>query len=383
MRIAVVSESYPPNISGVAVFARNMAIGLKNRGHDVIVCSASPIGKPYIEYDEGIPVYRIRSIPNPVRKKFRLVVRQDRTLTKILKQFAPDIIHAQDPGGCSAAAQKFAKKNRLPIVATYHFSLPFVTAYLPFSRYIAGNFKPFIRAYCNDFYNECTVITCPTETVRQDLLTQKLMPPLVVISNGINTASDLAKIKREMPVEKDHPQLLFVGRIDEDKNLLVLLRAVPLILAQYPIRLTIVGDGNKLSYYKRWVRQHLLESVVHFTGAVPADSKALTKEYGDADVFVIPSRIETQSIVTMEAMLAGLPVVGARGGALPELIKHGETGLLVSPVTASAFAYAVTRLLEAPEQGHLFGDAGRKAVQIHSIEQTLDQFVALYKSLVR
>ena len=381
MRIAVISESYPPTISGVAVFARNLAHGLREKGHEVIVCCASRTGKPYIEYDEDIPVYRIRSIPNPIRKKFRIVVRQDRTLAKILATFNPDVIHIQDPGGSCAASVKFAKKHNVPLVGTYHLSMQFVASYFPYGKYLPRSITPFVKAYCNDLYNECAVISCPTETVRKTIVEQGIKAPVVVISNGIDIHSHLANIARVSHEGAAHPQLLSVGRIDEDKNLMIILRAIPLILAHYPVRLTIVGDGNKLATYKQWVRRHLLEDVIQFKGSVPSESPELAEEFEKADIFLIPCRIETQSIVTMEAMVAGLPVIGARDGALPELIQAGKTGLLVSPVTSRAFANAVTQLLGKPQDMVRFGKEAREAIKIHSLDQTIERFDALYKEL--
>ncbi len=380
MRIAVITEPYLPNISGVVVFARQLAVGLKEAGHDVIILSASPTRKPYVETIEGITVYRIRSIPNPWRRKFRLVVRQERTVNRILQSFNPDVIHVQDPGGSGAASLKYAKKNGIPSIGTYHFTLQFVTHYFPFSRMLSNNWKPLIRMYCNNFYNECTVITCPTETVRQDLLEQGLIPQVKVISNGIETSSPLS-IQQRTAWGDGPVKLLFVGRIDEDKNIPMLLRAFPLILAKRNVKLTIVGQGNKLAAYEKWVSKHGLDEYIHFTGALTPRGDEIVSEYAQAHVFVMPSLIETQSIVTMEAMVAAMPIVAARAGALPELIKNGVNGMLVWPVTARAFADSVVRMLKDETAANAMGQVARESVQEHSLEKTIERFVDLYREV--
>ncbi|HSI20379.1 MAG TPA: glycosyltransferase [Verrucomicrobiae bacterium] len=381
MRIVLCTESYPPAISGVSVFTSKAAMELQARGHDVIVIAPSQNGSPKRENKDGVPVYRLRSIPSPFRQKYRHVVGQQLAISRILKRFEPDIIHIQDPGGCSSAALRWGRRHDVPVVGTRHFATNLVAAYFPFAKMLPEEaVHGIIDMYSREFFKLCTVVTCPTDTVRQYMLGKGFEIPMVVISNGV----DLPKLDEMPKPRKGIPTILTVSRIDEDKNIELLLKSAPLVKAKRDVEFVIVGGGNKLQQYRQYVKDQKLSSYVRFTGAVKADSPALTSWYTRSTLFAIPSLVETQSLVTLEAMSYALPVVAVRAGALPELIKPNQTGYLVPVPTPAHFSKSLLAALDYPDRTREFGVNGRRLVEReHARPHCIDQLVQLYEATVR
>ena len=158
---------------------------------------------------------------------------------------------------------------------------------------------------------------------------------------------------------REDPTILSVARQYPRKNTATLIRAMPRVLESAPgARLRVVGGGPELPRLRRLAGELGLESAVVFLGAL--DDGSLSEEYGRAWIFCLPSRQEGFGIVFLEAMAAGLPVVGGRAGAVPEVVHHGETGLLVDPDDPRALAAALIRLLAAPEEAAALARAGRR-----------------------
>lgn len=381
MRVAICTESYPPTISGVAVFVSKAAHELKARGHEVTILAPSAKGKSYREMQDGILVHRIRSIPSPFRRNMRYVVGQQLAISTILRKFQPDIIHIQDLGGSSAAGIRWGRRHSVPVVGTRHFAVTLAAAYFPLGKLFPEDaLHMVIDAYVHDFYEACTVVTCPTETVRHSMMTSGFKGRIEVLSNGVDIPprSNLS-VRRK----NDPPIVLTVSRIDVDKNIPLLLEAAPLVHAKRPVQFVIVGDGTVLRDCRKFVRDNDLSGFVRFTGALKPNSAMLRNWYDRANVMAIPSLIETQSITTMEAMAAALPVVAPRAGALPELVKDGETGYLVPIPTAAHFAQTILQALDNPAEAEALGTKGRSFVErFHERTHCIDGLVRLYERTI-
>ncbi len=378
MRVAICTESYPPSISGVSVFCANAAAELKARGHQVIILAPSPKGKPYREVQNGIVIQRIRSIRSPFKKKLRYVMGQHLAVSAILRRFKPDIIHIQDLGGSSAAGLRWGRRRGTVVVGTQHFTTNLAAVYFPLAKLLPEEtLYSMIEAYVREFFNLCTVMTCPTNIVREGLVAAGAKVPIVVISNGVDIPP-LPNIAQRR--KNETPIVLCVGRVDEDKNLLLLFQAAAIVRAQHPVQFVIVGDGGKLKTYREYVRRNNLSDCIRFTGAIKPTSVILKNWYARANVFVIPSLIETQSIVVLEAMAAALPVVAVRAGALPELVKHKETGFLSPVATSSHFAKAILAALNDPKKAEEYGLGGRELVErVHERKHCMDELMNLYE----
>lgn len=380
MRIVLTVDSFLPAISGVTVYLSKVAGYLVAQGHEVLILAASTDGPFTEETYQGARVARLRSIVSPFKKSVRYVVGQQFMVNRLLREFQPDIIHVHDLGGSSSAAVRYGRRKHLPVIGTRHFATNLVAPYIPFGNLLSEEtLHNLIDLYAHEFFALCTVVTVPTETVRTYMLKTGFKGEVVVISNGVDIPK---RLKRE-PVEP--PVLLTVSRIDADKNLPLLLKTIPLVLAKYPnVQFVIVGDGTELAACRQYVNRHGLQEHVTFTGLLDPASGELERWYQRATLLVVPSLVETQSIVTLEAMAQGLPVVAVEAMALPELVRDGETGYGVAQPVPQAMAAAITQALDNPQERERRGRAGRVLVEReHERDMCLERLVRLYETLIR
>jgi glycosyltransferase involved in cell wall biosynthesis len=171
---------------------------------------------------------------------------------------------------------------------------------------------------------------------------------------------------------------VFVGRVTLEKEIDVILRAIPRIDPELDVSLTVVGDGDQRKSLEKLAQDLGIADRVRFTGRV--SDQQLRAHLTEASVFVIASIAELQSIATMEAMASGLPIVAANAMALPHLVQEGENGHLFQAGNDRELAEHVEAVLGlAPEQYRRMQQASLEAVKVHDIDRTLDTFESLYR----
>jgi glycosyltransferase involved in cell wall biosynthesis len=175
--------------------------------------------------------------------------------------------------------------------------------------------------------------------------------------------------------------VLFVGRLDREKRVEELLRAVAALLCNFPIRAEIIGDGSCRRELEALADQLGIRPAVRFRGVV--SEVELVDAYARCAVFCMPGVAELQSLATMEAMAAGAPVVAADAMALPHLVQPGRTGWLYPPGNIDALTSRLAVLLANRRLRQQMGAAGRELVASHAADQTLDAFEALYAQAIR
>jgi 1,2-diacylglycerol 3-alpha-glucosyltransferase len=375
MKIILATETYLPTISGVVVFTQNLAEELVKRGHEVAIFAPSGHRTFHHEVKNGIHVYRFPSFPVPFRVRSRFTVRQYRKVEEMFAAFKPDVVHLQSPSGVPAAVLRCARRSFVPIIATHHFSLEFILAYLKPLALINSLTHRALVSYLNRFYRRCDYITCPTETIRKNLTTAGLKVPLHVVSNGVS----LTRFTMAAHTDTNEPTILYVGRIDQDKNIPVLLHMIPPVIQGSTAKFVIAGGGNRLSYARSWVKLHGLTDRVTFLGKISHQSPLLRTLFQEAAVFVVPSMIETQSLGTLEALATGVPVVASDAGALPELVHDGENGYLIPPEEPNLFTERILQLLHNPDLRKKMGKAGRQTASQHDIGRVIDRFIHIYE----
>ncbi len=203
------------------------------------------------------------------------------------------------------------------------------------------------------------------------------------IPNGIDTGAfvrgERGEARQELGIERDAEVLGFMGRLHGQKGVDVLLGAFREVLAGRPgALLVIAGDGPERSRLEREARETGVAERVVFLGEcndTPLFMSAL-------DAFVLPSRWEGMPNVVLEAMAAGIPVIGTFAGGVPEMVAPEETGLLVAPGDAGALSQAMTRLLSDAGRARAMGEAGRaRASELFSMETMVDRYTRLYEEL--
>ncbi|GAA3444919.1 glycosyltransferase [Planomonospora venezuelensis] len=383
-RVLIGTDTYPPDVNGAAYFTHRLARGLAERGNEVHVVCASDTGPARTERVEGVTVHRLRSAPLLVHPTMRVSL--PARLDRLIGALAPDVVHVQGHFVVGRAAIAAARRGGVPVVATNHF-MPdnlFQFAHVP------GRFRDQAGALAwrdfNRVFSRADRVTTPTR-IAAGLLTEKgFAPPVEPVSCGIDLSRfqpsaeprSWARKAFELP---DRETVLFVGRLDEEKRLDELVRALPYLLNGSDVQLALVGTGGQRAVLERLARRIGVGDHVSFLGFVPDEELPLA--YAAADVFAMPGVAELQSIATLEAMASGLPVVAADAMALPHLVRPGENGHLFRPGDVQELARHLTSLLTSPGLCAAMGAASRAIALSHDHQASLARFEEIYREVAR
>lgn len=355
MRVALFTETFIPKIDGIVTTLCETVRQLTAMGHEVLV--VAPDGG-FTEY-EGARIVAMPGHAFALYPELRLSF-PHASLRKTLSDFGPDLLHVADPALLGVAALYYSGgKNggalRLPLVVSYHTDLP---AYLHY--YKLGFLEPHIWRIMRARHNRATMNLCTSAAMLHDLESHGI-ERVALWPGGVDTARfrpekrSAAMRARLTEGHPESPLLLYVGRLSAEKDVE---RLKPVLEALPGARLALVGDGP----HHKQLAQHFAGMPVHMAGFMRGEE--LAAAFASADVMVMPSRTETLGLVVLEAMSAGVPVVGARAGGIPEMIVDGVNGCLFD--TEDEATAAIRGLLEAPETRAAVGAAGRAFAVEHS-----------------
>jgi len=383
MRILVVTDQYAPMVGGVPSVTQTLAHGLAGRGHEVTLLVPGPgtSGQSAASRADGHQVGLVcsRSVPWPWYDGMRLALLSLSAARRMISAIAPDVIHIHSPLTLGVMARMAARQLSIPVIYTNHYLPENVR---PGSARRSRLFDAAFYGYLVRFANQCAHVTAPTMTALQLLRAQGLRAPAQVISNGIDLGTYCpgpadSVVRDRYGLRADRPVILYVGRLSQEKGVDVLLAAVARLTTDAQV--AIAGRGPDSARLAATADRLGLSDRVRFLGFVPdSDLPAI---YRLADVFAIPSRAELQSLVTMEAMATGLPVVASDAYSLRELVSHGKTGLLITPGRADELAASLDKLLGAPAERARMSEESLRAVSAHEQSRTWTQWEALYGQL--
>lgn len=390
MKILIASDLHYPTINGVATFSRNLAKGLAARGHDVLVVAPSQTGKKYKEVDGNHPIYRTVSVPFPFYQNFRISLNPNREVKKIISDFEPDVIHIQMLLGVGQAAMKCGNRLGIPVVSTNHAMPENLLDNLRLLAPVSRPINYILREYGRRFHNKSDYVTTPTQSaIDMFRETEKMTVPFEAISNGIDLSrftpgrvTPAVRQKFSIPNGKSAQVITYIGRLDAEKHISVLVRAFAELVKHRPsAHLLIVGDGTDRDNLERLSADLGLSAKVTFTGRV--SDEELLQLHRAGDVFAMPSPAELQSIATLEAMASGQPVVAVDAGALSELCKNEVNGYLCEQDNIPQLVDALTKVLKSPTKRKKFGEESSRIAATHDIEYTLEKFENVYSHLIK
>jgi 1,2-diacylglycerol 3-alpha-glucosyltransferase len=384
MRVLTVSHGYPPIVSGVSLVVQKIARAMVRKGHAVTVVTASEHTDSYHDDDDGVDVVRVHSVPNPFWTEAPLPLTRSRQLEEIAVNFRPEILHAQESAILALQLLYLNRELGLPLVATCHFVPRFAALYFTWNGEPQDLVETLTWHYSIWLFNQFDRVVFPTAAHRRFFLDKGLHAPTAIISNGVDTTRYHPRNDQPEHVEAryqlpDAPRILFVSRLARDKEIDVLIRAMRQVHVVSGAHLFLAGRGDDRERLEAMTAELGLEHCVHFLGFVPEeDMPAL---YRAVDLFAIASRVEVQSIPTLQAAATGLPIVAADALALPELVHDGVNGVLVAPGDPEAMARAILTILRDSD---LAGSMGRESLAIglsHAEARTFDQYEELYEEL--
>ena len=380
LRIVIGAVMYPPEVSGAANFGHRLAVGLARRGHDVHVICHSLDRRETTTVEDGVTVHRVASYRTPAHPTFRVCPpwRATAVAGRLLDEIKPDVVHVQSHFFIGRGLINSARRRGIGLVATNHFMPENIFGYIKVPRALQDAAGRILWHNLVKHYGKAQLVTAPTPRAVQLLQDNGFDRPATPVSCGI----DVDRYRRRArQFRKYHPDpevrtVLFVGRLDEEKHIDDLLRAMSLLRTQAATRLEIVGDGSRRAAFERLAAELGIADRVHFAGFV--SDEELLDAYARADVFCMPSIAELQSLATMEAMSAGTPVVLANAMALPHLVKPGQNGWLYPPRDVHALARAIDDIIDDRETIDRMGAASERLVSQHDIDAVLARFEAIY-----
>lgn len=387
MKILITSDLYPPVINGVATFSYNLAHGLAAAGHQVVVVAPSQTGKRSVEKDGHITIHRVRSVIFPFYQNIRISVTPQREMRRIINDFKPDIIHNQMPLGIGQAATMLGRHGDIPIISTSHAMpqnlMDNLQKLSAFSRPINYMLADFGRR----FHGKSDAVTSPTKSGLHgfERFVSKISTPLYIISNGVNLQSFTPgtpknSIYRKYKLPKNKQIITYLGRLDAEKHVWVLLYALREVLKTKDVHMMIVGSGVDLEREQQLAQELGLMNHVTFTGRVPEEDKADLHRVGT--LFAVASPAELQCIAALEAMASGQPIVAVQAGALGELCHSKKNGMRFKLDDYKGAARGMLAILTDPKVRQQYSMESLRMAQQHNLDHTIVQFEALYTDVI-
>jgi glycosyltransferase involved in cell wall biosynthesis len=336
-----------------------------------VICP-SDTGAASTEQLDGITVHRLRSHRTPYHPTFRICLpwQVKAATAELLDEIQPDLVHVQAHFVVGRALVRNATERKIPVVATNHFMPENLFDYVKVPRWFRQLAARLAWRDLAKVFGAARVVTAPTPTAARMLVDKAGLTEAVARSCGV----DLDRFAPTNTSPTTTPTVLFVGRLDAEKHVHELLRALALLPKS--INAEIVGDGSCRADLESLAGQLGIADRVRFLGFV--SDEELCSSYQRCSVFCMPGVAELQSLATMEAMAAGKPVVAANAVALPHLVRPGDNGWLFEPGDIAGLANALGAVLDTPDTVARLGAGSRRIIAAHDLGASLDAFDAIY-----
>ena len=330
MRVGLFTDTYFPQVSGVATSIRTLKTELEKQGHTVFIFTTTD--KDVNRYEDW-QIIRIPSVPFFAFKDRRVAYRGFSKALEIARQYQLDIIHTQTEFSLGLLGVWIAKELKIPVLHTYH------TQYEDYVRYIANGMliRPSMVKYIvRGFLNDMDGVICPSEIV-YDLLTRyKVTTEKRVIPTGIDlakferpeiTTDHIEDLRKKLAIDDSETMLLSLSRVSYEKNIQAVIAALPDVLKENAtVKLVVAGDGPYLSDLKEQAESLGITDSIIFTGMIPPNETALY--YKAADFFISASTSETQGLTYLESIASGTPIIAHGNPYLDNVVTDKMFGTL-------------------------------------------------------
>lgn len=373
LRIAVVTETYPPEVNGVARTIGIMVEGLLERGHSIQLIRARQHRKDESAARKGLETLLKASVPLPKYQELRMGLPAKRALLSAWRSRRPDVVQVVTEGPLGASALAAAKQLGIPVVSEFH------TNFHSYSKhYGLGAFKPLVAGYLKRLHNRADRTLVPTEEMQAQLRAAGYLK-LDVVGRGIDlNIFDPARrneaLRAQWQAEARDPVALYVGRLAPEKNLRLFVDAVRAMQLVKPrMRVVIVGDGPERGALQATHRDFV------FSGT--RRGADLATHYASADMFLFPSQTETFGNVTTEAMASSLAILAYDYAAAGQYLRHRDNGLLAPYGDATAFVELAQELAASPGLRERMGRNAAHTAQSLSWPHVIDRLEAVFYEL--
>jgi glycosyltransferase involved in cell wall biosynthesis len=372
MRVALFTDA--DVYAGTESHIFELGRGLRSEGVEVRIACPTPAPLAEKAASVGLAVL-------PIQKQGLIDREAVRTLVPLLQSGAIDIVHAHNGRTMLSSALAVTLARRGRCLCTQHFLEP--------DHVSRRGLKSALYHTAHRWVNgRMSALIAISEAVRQEMLKRREAPEskIAVVPNGIPepelpTLTPAPALRAELGIGTETPLIVCVARLQREKDIRSLVAAMTEVTAACPsVRCLIAGEGAEKEALAAQIREADLEASVSLLG-FRKDALSLIQA---GDVFVLPSLAEPFGLVLLEAMALGKPVIATRAGGPPEIVRDGETGLLVPPSDPKAMAEAILRLLADPQVRQAMARRGRERYQTHyTVERMTRATLALYQRALR
>ena len=368
MKIALFTETFLPKIDGIVTRLCHTVTHLQRQGDQVLVFS--PQGG-LTEY-EGAKIFGVDGFPLPLYPELKLAI-PNMAVGDAIEKFQPDLIHVANPAVLGLGGIFYAKKFKIPLLASYHTHLP---KYL--HHYGFGILEGLLWELLKGAHNQADLNLCTSTAMVEELRVHGI-ERLDLWQRGVDTELfDPGLASREMrdrltEGNPDSKLLLYVGRLGAEKEIE---RIKPILEALPNACLALVGDGPN----RQNLEQLFANTPTNFIGYLRG--KDLASAYASADAFIFPSRTETLGLVLLEAMAAGTPVIAARSGGIPDIVTDGVNGYLFDPADENGAIAATLNLFADPAASQRLRENARQEAEKWGWVAATQQLRRYYQSII-
>ena len=381
MHIAFFTNYYHPVVNGVVRSVASFRENLMKQGHNVFIFAQSDN-----TYKDDEPfIFRYPSLPLPLGD-ISTAIPVSSFVDQLLPALKLDVIHTHHPILLGQTAARKATELDLPLVFTFHTQYWEYTHYVPFPQEAIQDFlKNAVHRWLREFMQKCQHIIIPSESLKDILIRDYgLHERYSVIPTGTDLEPFLnadGKSLRSKNGWQDETVLISVGRLAAEKNWDTLVRAFAKVQEKHAgMRLVLIGDGTARSSLEALAAELGVAEQVTFTGALPFQE--IPRYLKAADAFAFASVTETQGLVTIEAMAAGLPVVAVDGPGTRDIMEHGKQGFLVEN-DPDALAKGIHKLLADPQRLKRLSNNALKKAKTFEVNQLGKQLLGVYEQAIQ
>mgnify|MGYP006281571585 CR=1 FL=1 len=363
LRVDFITETWPPEINGVARTLEALVTGLRNRGHRVGLVRPRPgaaaAGTGPAEL--LVPGMRLPGYPG-----IRVGLPAGRELRRRWATARPDVVYIATEGPLGHSALQQARRQGIPVVAGFHTNFDAYSGH-----YHLGLLRRPVEAYLRRFHNRATTTLVPSTEGRERLI-QRGFQRLALLGRGVDTElfdphRRSQALRAEWGAGPETPVALHVGRIAPEKNIEGLIEAFRTIRERVPeCQLVVVGDGP--------ATERLAAALPELILTGPRTGRDLARHYASGDLFVFPSKTETFGNVVTEAMASGLAVVAFNRAAAGRYLRDRVNGRLVEPEDGAGFNQAAAELAAGPEARVRMGQAARETAEGIGWDAVIEEF---------
>lgn len=378
MNILMMTNTYTPLVGGLERSVKTFAEEYRRRGHRVVI--VAPTFKRMPKTERG--VIRVPAVKEILGTEFSARLPIPGWMEKHLSGFRPDIVHAHHPFLLGDTAFRVAMAKQIPLVYTHHTLFEQYTHYLPMKTDKAARF---VTRLATAYSNLCDRVFAPSESVAKLLRQRGVRTPISVVPTGIDHAhfrdGHGDRFRRQLKIPAQAFIVGHLGRLAPEKNLGFLTRAVVEYLHRHAAAVfVVVGRGPSASWIKRLGTLGRVRDRIYFTGVL--HKQGLIDAYDAMDVFAFASKSETQGLVLLEAMAAGVPVVALDAPGAREVVHDRRNGRLLKVESVESFAEALQWFVRlTPARRQAVRQAARETAREFSVSRCAERALQAYAAV--